>query len=336
MKVIYFHRKPRPNHNFSIEGLFTTVRAHLPGNVQWEVRSLRYCSKGLFKRLYIGFEAALHQRDVNHVTGDINFVALFLRRKKTVLTIHDLGLLVGRGSASRWLLKFFWVQWPVRHAAVITTVSRATRNELLKVVRIDPAKIKVVYVPIAAHFTFAPKTFDKARPTILQMGTTPNKNVHRLVQALKGVPCKIVIVGEVDSSLQETLHQNEVSFEAFQNLSNLAVVQLYHAADVVAFVSTYEGFGMPIVEANAVGRVVITSNLFSMPEVAGDAAHLVDPFDIEAIRAGLLKVIHDDSYRQRLIDNGRINHARFDPREIAAQYAAIYESMCDPRPNQTR
>jgi glycosyltransferase involved in cell wall biosynthesis len=90
-------------------------------------------------------------------------------------------------------------------------------------------------------------------------------------------------------------------------------------------VSTFEGFGMPIVEANCVERVVLTSNISSMPEVAGNAACLVNPYAIEDIRAGFLKIIHDASYREQLIKNGRQNRQRFDESLIAASYYKLYQ-----------
>ena len=96
---------------------------------------------------------------------------------------------------------------------------------------------------------------------------------------------------------------------------------------MVVFVSTYEGFGLPILEGNAVGRPVITSNISSMPEVAGDAACLVNPFDEAEIRNGVLKVIKESSYRQELVAKGLINVKRFRPEEIAKQYAELYKDI---------
>ena len=84
---------------------------------------------------------------------------------------------------------------------------------------------------------------------------------------------------------------------------------------------------MPIAEANATGRVVVTSNISSMPEVAGNAAAFVNPFAIESIKNGFLKVINDGVYRESLIQNGFENVKRFDRQQIANQYYDLYTKM---------
>ena len=258
---------------------------------------------------------------------DINFIAIFLRKSRTVLTILDLGLLSHPNAMSRWVLKLFWVVLPVRRSAVITTISNSTKEELLKNVKTDPARIRVVYVPISERFIYEPKVFNKECPVILQIGTIANKNVMRLANALAGISCKLEIIGDVNPILANELERNKILFSHSKNLSNEEVLNKYRAADMLSFVSTYEGFGMPIVEANAVGRVVVTSNILSMPEVAGNAAHLVDPYDIISIRNGILEVIENDAYRQRLVANGLINCRRFEARNIAKQYFEIYETL---------
>jgi glycosyltransferase involved in cell wall biosynthesis len=105
------------------------------------------------------------------------------------------------------------------------------------------------------------------------------------------------------------------------------MIKRYELADIVSLVSTYEGFGMPILEAQAIGRAVITSNVYSMPEVAGDSGIMVDPLDVAAIRAAFLKVIHDDEHRSDRISKGFENIKRFDPDQIADQYYRLYESI---------
>jgi glycosyltransferase involved in cell wall biosynthesis len=98
-------------------------------------------------------------------------------------------------------------------------------------------------------------------------------------------------------------------------------------ADIIALASSYEGFGMPILEGQAVGRPVITSNILSMPEVAGNAACLVDPYDPSSIRQGILKIIQDAAYRDELVRKGFANVKRFDPQVIALQYLDLYKKV---------
>ncbi len=329
MKVVFFHRKPRPNYNFSVENLFGQIRAAFKPEVEWEVKELSFYSEGFFKRLFIGFEAAFNQKGINHITGDVNFIGIFLRKRKTILTMLDVGFMNHPNPLARWILKWFWIILPVKRARMVTTISQATKSEVLKYVNVNPDKIKVVYVPILSSFKPHPKEFNKTRPVILQIGTKVNKNVMRLVEALNGIPCQLEIVGEVSAGLKMQLDKYKVDYRSSKNLSNEEVMNQYKKADIISFVSTYEGFGMPIVEANAVGRVVVTSNLLSMPEVAGDAAHLVNPFDVRSIREGILKVIGDDIYREKLIENGFVNWRRFDASQIAAAYTDLYRNMAE-------
>ena len=98
-------------------------------------------------------------------------------------------------------------------------------------------------------------------------------------------------------------------------------------ADILAFVSTYEGFGLPIIEAQAIGRVVITSNLASMPEVAGKGALFVNPFSVEEIREGIVSLIENEHDRATLIKRGLENVKRFDKEKIANQYQEIYDEF---------
>ena len=84
---------------------------------------------------------------------------------------------------------------------------------------------------------------------------------------------------------------------------------------------------MPIVEAQIIGRPIITSNLLSMPEVAGDGALIVDPYDTDAIKTGILKIINDDDYREGIIEKGRINSKRFSVKKITEEYAKLYREI---------
>jgi glycosyltransferase involved in cell wall biosynthesis len=213
----------------------------------------------------------------------------------------------------------------MRKSAVITAISTATKDDLLQFEPCPVNKIKVVYVCISPEFKPAPQEFNAQCPRILQIGTAQNKNLYRLVPALKGIPCTLVVIGKIDQELKDLIAHNNIQLELFdRRLSDEEVQTEYQKADIVSLVSTLEGFGMPIVEANAVGRVCIAGNNSSMPEIAQDAAHLVDAYSIEAIHQGIQKLINDAPYREQLIQNGYRNAARFSAASFAQLYAIIY------------
>lgn len=325
--VVFIQRKARLYGNFSVEFIFDAIRQQLPSTIRGQYYPVKYESSGLWKRMYIALESAFHQGDVNHVTGDIHYATAFLRKKKSILTILDIGLLRDKPSFVRRLLKLFWVTIPVRRAGIVTAISQATKDEILKEVSCDPDKIRVIYVPISDDFQPSPKPFNTEKPTILQLGCAPNKNILRLTQALEGIPCHLEIVGKLGQAEQQALHDANLSHHVSWNLSNEEVIAKYQACDIVSLVSTYEGFGMPIIEGNAIGRAVITSNMLSMPEVAGDAACLVDPFDVSSIRRGFLKIIQDQTFREHIIAKGYTNRERFRIHKIARDYCNLYEEV---------
>lgn len=327
MRVVFFQRKPRPNKNFSLEILFDQIRENLSKDINWKIEIAKYYSNGLFKRVYIAIEAIFKQGDVNHVTGDIGFVALFLKKRKTILTILDTGILNQSSLITRKIIQLIWVQLPIKRVAYVTTISNASKKELLKYVNVDEKKVRVIYIPVSKGMEFSLKTFNTATPVILQIGTKKNKNLIRLAQALNGISCKLEIVGELNQEQLLALADSKIDFNNAVNISNEELKEKYQQADMLAFVSTYEGFGMPIVEAQLIGRPVITSNLLSMPEVAGDGAVLVNPYNIEDIRNGILKIINDKEYREQLVSNGRVNAERFLVKKIANQYTDLYKEV---------
>ena len=324
-KIVYFNRKPRELGNFSIETYFQLIQKELPQEFEVINKFMPYESCGLFKRLANTLFCMVNQGDVNHITGDIHYVVAFLKKRKTILTIHDCGMLHQTSGIKHKILKFFWFTMPVRKVQYITVNSKATRDDVCQRVVCNKSKIEVIYICISPDFQPAPQEFNAQSPRILHIGTAQNKNLHRLIPALKGIPCTLVIIGKIDQSLKDLIAQNEILLELFdRRLTDQEIQTEYQKADIVSLVSTLEGFGMPIVEANAVGRVCIAGNNSSMSEIAHDAAHLVDSFSIEAIHQGIQKLIQDAPYREQLILNGYRNADRFIAASLAQQYAAIY------------
>lgn len=326
MKVVFFHRKPMSN-NFSVEGTFQVTRDAMTADVECVVAQSRYYSSGVFKRLYNILEAFFRQGDVNHITGDVHFLSYLLRRERTLLTILDCVVMYNAKGLKRYLLRLFWYVIPEKRVKLISVISQATKDELIKFISCDPDKVRVVPVCISPNFIRSDKEFNSDKPRILQIGTAQNKNLSNLVSALNGIPCHLDIVGRLTQEQVAILENGGIEFSNSFMLSDAEIIAKYIECDLVAFVSTYEGFGMPILEANAIGRPVITSNILSMPEVAGDAACIVDPCNIIEIRAGILRLINDGVYRDSLIDNGFNNIKRFDPKVVAKQYESIYREL---------
>jgi glycosyltransferase involved in cell wall biosynthesis len=327
ISVAFLQRKARKVGNYSVEFIFDDVRFRLKNKINATTYYSKYESQGLSKRLYNCLEAAFRQKEITHITGDVNYLGLFLRPRKTVHTILDCVFLDRSTGLSHKILKLFWLTIPVKRSKFITAISDATKKEILKYSNCNPEKIIVIPVAISEKFKRKDKPFNKEKPVILQIGTAPNKNLPRLINALKGINCQLQIIGKYNEDYESQLKQNGIEFNYQSGLTEEEMIRKYEEADVISFASTYEGFGMPILEGQAIGRVVVTANISSMPEVAGKAAHLVDPFDENAIREGLLKVIQDDSYREELIRKGFENIKRFHPDVIADQYYALYKSV---------
>jgi glycosyltransferase involved in cell wall biosynthesis len=275
--------------------------------------------------MWIVVHAWWNQGTVTHVTGDITFAAVFLNRHKTVLTILDCGILQRKKGIKRWLIKKIWFEWPMRRARWVTTISQSAANDLKALCRFDHRKLKVIPVAISERFQFVPKEFTTDSPKLLQIGTAPNKNLPRLLAAIEGLNVELCIIGKLLPENVAELISRGIRYRNLYNISEDEMLQEYRQADIVCFASLYEGFGMPILEAQATGRPVITSDRYSMPEVAGEGAMLVDPESPESIREGLLKIIQSAKLRERLKEKGLENIHRFESGHIAQNYADLYQ-----------
>jgi len=274
------------------------------------------------------FYAIFYQGKLNHITGDVNYLALVLNGSKTILTIHDIGHY--EHTLSGWKKKVYrklWFEWPLKKVAYITTVSEFTKQKLIDTFHLDPSKIKVIYNPIPDHYTPHVLAATSSNFKVLQIGSGINKNIDRLIEAAQGLPCELILLRAYDEVLDRKIKTAGLQVTWYFNLSKEAVHQLYIDSDVIYFASTYEGFGMPIIEAQATGRPVITSNVASMPEVAGDGACIVDPYHVDDIRRGLECVFSNEKYRHELIAKGFENIKRFKVSTIAKAYLDLYAEV---------
>jgi glycosyltransferase involved in cell wall biosynthesis len=327
IQVRHFQRAPVRGW-FSVENIFNGVRECLPEDIRVTLVVNRRPSRGLLPRLFDALQAWRQRSQVNHVLGDVHYLAWFLPRRRTVLTVLDCVSLEGRlKGLRRWLFWLAWYWWPLKRAGHITTISEFSRDTLLGWVRYPRERIAIIPPPLADGFTFAPPRPHDQWSRLLHIGSTANKNLARVIQAIAGMDVTLVIVGHVPDDQRRELERLNIRYENHYELDHEALVEQYRSADMLVFASTYEGFGMPIVEAQATGRPVVTSNICSMPEAAGGAACLVDPHDIESIRAGIGRVLGDAGYSARLIEAGLENAAKYTPGRIAARYAALYREI---------
>lgn len=326
MKVTQLVRRPA-NGAFSLERLFHDIRLHMPSDVDLRVWQCPFESCGLWRRIANLIMATFVDADITHITGDVHYLAYILKKRRTLLTIHDCVNLERCQGWRRAVLRFLWYTLPVRHSAIVVAISESTKQSILAHVSCPPQKVRVVYDCVSDDFRPVVKSFNVTSPRILFVGTGPNKNLERTVRALAGIECQLVIIGRLGPDQCRMLSQQSIYYESLVDLSDDELRQEYERCDMLLFPSTYEGFGLPIVEAQAVGRPVVTSNVMSMPEVAGAGACLVDPWETQSIREGVLRVLGDEAYRGNLVRDGFRNVERFQPAAIAAEYAALYREM---------
>lgn len=327
MQTVFFFRRANAPWHHSIEELFGTIISALPDRVNHSRYVMRKNSTGLFNRLFNTLDAAFHQGEINHITGDVHYIAILMKKRRTVLTIHDLRILSSGGGLRRAVLKFFWFTLPARRVRFITVISEFIKKELISLTGIPESKILVVHDCISPDILPSPRDFNSGRPVILQIGTTPNKNLQRVIPALEGISCHLVIIGKLTEEHLGLLSKHQLSYENHFNLPYSEVLEKYRNADIVLFASLYEGFGLPVLEANAIGRPVITGNNTSLPEVAGDSALIINAESVGEIREAVLRLIGDPVLRSDLVSKGFENIKRFHPGRIGLSFADIYEEM---------
>ncbi len=327
-KILFVERKL--DEFRSIENVFRQISEYLPKDeFEFSFQKLKFDNRllGVMKNLLFFRKK---NADIYHITGHVHYIALLLPQDSTVLTIHDLRFLHERKGLRRFVLKKLLLDLPLKRLKYITAITEATKNEIIAKTNCSPEKIRVIENPLRdIFFSAEQKTFDEQNPTILQVGTMSNKNIPNLAKALKGIKCKLQIIGKLNSFQMRVLDENQIVYENGLDLDDEQIKAAYDDCDIVSFCSTYEGFGLPILEAQAMRKPLITSNLSPMKEVSGGAAFLADPYDVSSIKEGILRIINDKSFRQEIIKAGVSNIERFKPRNIAGQYASLYREILE-------
>lgn len=325
--IIFFHR----NHKcgYSIYKVFKTIENELKSRGQeleeYFMPSPFSMPWDIIRNSIFTFKHR-NTKGINHISGHIHDVILGLIGCKTVLTIHDLVFIDNvRNPIKRFYKWLFWLYIPIKLANKVTCISNETKRKVLEHIKTD--KITVIYNPIDPTFKYVPKTFSKECPIILHIGTFWNKNLERTIQALEGINCHLRIIGEIDNRISQLLQEKNIKFSNAKNLSDEEIRQEYINCDIVNFPSIYEGFGMPVIEGQQTGRIVITSAIEPIKEIAGKAVIFVNPTNIQSIHDAYIKAIEDDKFRNEIIQKGLKNAQRFQVLDIAKQYLELYQSL---------
>jgi len=326
-KITWFARKPLPEGNYSVENVFKTVRPYIELKFSLKVYNVPFHTIGLWRRILNIFYGLYKSDGIVHIVGDIHYVSYFLSKKKTVITMLDCVLLHRSSGIKCFFYKLFWYKLPNYKSIHITTISQSVKMELIKKCGIAPDKISVIYCPLTIK-SIKPKFEDNNKKfKLLQIGTTENKNISRLAKAIRNLDCTLTIIGRLYTSDRLELLRYSIKYVEKVGLSSAEIGLEYLNSDLVVFCSTYEGFGLPIIEAQAYGVPVVTSNISSMPEIAGDGAIVVDPFKVDEITKAIVSGLTDFDLRKLMIKNGFNNIKRFNPEKIANQYADLYKKL---------
>lgn len=325
--ITFFHR----NHKcgYSIYKVFKTIENELKfQNIEFEeyfMPSQYSMPWDIIKNSIFTFKHR-NTKDINHISGHIHDAILGLIGCKTILTIHDLVFIDNvKNPIKRFYKWLFWLYIPIKTASRVTCISNETKRKILKHIKTN--KITVIYNPIDPAFKYSPKVFNEECPIILHIGTFWNKNIKRSIMALEGIKCHLRIIGEIDNHILQLLKEKKINFSNAKNLSDEEIRQEYINCDIVNFPSIYEGFGMPVIEGQQTGRIVITSAIEPIKETAGEAAIFVNPTNIQSIHNAYITAIENDKLRNEIIQKGLENAHRFQVKNIAKQYIELYQSL---------
>lgn len=270
---------------------------------------------------------------------------------KTISVIHDLNFehypeFVGKTNSLFY--KTFMPKY-AKKANHIISVSNFSKNDIIDLYNIKEEKISVAYNGISEEFQLFDKEikkqtkaeFSDSKDYFLYLGAIhPRKNLARLLKAFDKFKvqsesdAKMLIVGkkmfknkDLQAVYENLKFKEDVIFTGYLDIDKLT--RVLSSAIALTFVPIFEGFGIPIVEAFASGTAVITSNKTSMPEVAGDAAIIVDPFNVDEISAAMMKVYQDSEFRENLISKGLNRLKTFDWDKSSEEIMQIIEDVAD-------
>lgn len=253
--------------------------------------------------------------------------------RRTVTTFHDLFVLTADYSTPEFRERFAAQAWAAAERSdLIIAVSRFTARQVEELLKVEPSRIRVI-----PHGTRAPEGIAAARENlVLTIGAVQKrKNVGRLVKAFEATPAgwRLAVAGSAEGygaaeelrAVQESARRADIDVLGYVSPETLE--NLYGRARIFAFPSLDEGFGMPVLDAMGRGVPVVSSKCSALPEVAGDAAILVDPENIEELGAALARLAGDDALRQELVQRGLARAAEMTWENAVERTWSVYQEL---------
>ncbi|MFO8183516.1 MAG: glycosyltransferase family 1 protein [Candidatus Aegiribacteria sp.] len=336
----------RSNEYFLYTGRPLPMELDLPDN--FRLTTVSFPSPRLQLWYQIGLPLRM-KRDRLHLFHDPVYPLPFHLPVPGVITVHDLSNYTDPGVHSfRAAMAGKLFPHHLRKARRIITVSRYTASRLRDIFPWTEDRIRVIHHGVSENFKrveddgvlgSAAERFGLPSRFMLFLGTLePRKNLDRLLAAFAEcageVPHSLVIAGGLGWKYEKLLHRisshpvaERIHLTGFVEEEHLPA--LLSMAEFLVYPSLLEGFGLPILEAMACGTPVLTSDTSSMPEIAGDAAYLVNPASVESIAGGLRRMAADEGLREELTRRGRVRASGFSWRETAKQTLEVYRSAAD-------
>ncbi|MBI5816512.1 MAG: glycosyltransferase family 4 protein [Nitrospinae bacterium] len=324
----------RSQSNFESHKTWVSNENHLIGDI-WENVSL---------------PLLLRKKGVNVFHGPAFMIPLLKGHVGTVVTIHDIvSFRMPHTIPTKYALYMqLLIRTVTKRAEMVITVSEFNKRELVELLNVPEKKIKVVHHGVSPQFKPAVSGIDKGalksrfginnRYMLFVSNLEPRKNLVRLMQAYDKVretlngEYQLVICGkkgwlykDILKTYEQLKGEGNIIITNYVNEADL--LTLYQNADMFVFPTLYEGFGLPVLEAMACGAPVITSNVSSLPEIAGDAAELIDPLSVEAISGAMLKLAGSADLRRSMRENGLRQAAKFSWKETARRTLEVYNSL---------
>jgi len=326
-RINIFLKKKNSVHHHSIERFAEIISSRIKiDNVNIKIINCPISSNCIFKRIFLILWGFFRQGDVNHILGDVNFISLLMKKNKTINTFLDCRLINEFQGIKKIIYKYFWFIIPIYKSCKCTFISDFTKNEILKFIYlISDKKFEVIPVPLVRNFTI--KNISSSNNKVLIIGTAEHKNINNMIKATVGLNIDIDIVGDLKEETRFFMKKNNIKYRNYVDISDEKIDFLYKTNAILMMVSKYEGFGMPIVEAQQSGLAVITSNIEPMKSVAGEGAIFVEPHNIFEIRKAIIKLLEDKDYVTKLINSGIYNSNRYKDIFVLDKYKKIYQDM---------